>query len=271
MTHRHYFKKALYSAFFVLTLSLCWSCSSPESDNKLTDDSAQNLSEEGLSASINCPNFNQLNKASLQSSQVDWLPDGDTIHLKNGHKLRLLHINTPEMKPKQWSKTNKAEPFAKEAKEHLKDLIGSSNKVYWLLDQFINAELTAKGLAHTLIIPPNDRYWQCIHDQQNQARQNKQGLWKLASSKAKKVSEIKPDQGFQSVEGQITQIDDSRKYRWLIINKKLWVGIPRDNLSYFSQQQLNQFKTGHQLSLKGYIYQSHGKLRVKLNHPGMLL
>jgi endonuclease YncB( thermonuclease family) len=287
-------KKALSGAFFISALLLVCSCEQSDSQysnsEKYRSELPNSIIPKTSRALTSCPNFDQIDKQAFRISQVDWLPDGDTIHLKNGDKLRLLHINTPEIKPKKWSKANKPEAYAKEAKQHLEKLIGSSNKIYWLLDKqqkdkfgrylalvfnhegtFINADLIKNGFARKLIMPPNQRYWECFHQLEKQARENKQGLWGLKTSVAISSKQVKADQGFQWLTGKITEIDDTKKYRWIVLDNQLWVGIPRENMNYFNSSHLNQFKQGKQLSLFGFVYESYGKLRVKLNHPGMLI
>ena len=53
-------------------------------------------------------------------SRVEWVPDGDTIHLEDGRRVRLLGIDTPEMGrdggPDQY--------YARESRDYLRRLIG---------------------------------------------------------------------------------------------------------------------------------------------------
>ena len=72
------------------------------------------------------------------------------------------------------------------------------------------------------------------------------------------------------MKGKITEIINSKKYRWLVLDNLLWVGIKRQDFHYFAEGQLN-FKLSDEIILRGYPYQSHGKLRMKLQHPAMLL
>jgi len=233
-----------------------------------------------------CPQLSQIDPKLIQSGLVKWLPDGDTIHTAKGYKLRLLHINTPEINP---TSAKVAEPYARQAKKRLSDLIGSSQKIYWFYDQrkkdrykrqlafvfnqqglLLNAALVAEGLAHTLVILPNQRYWSCINDSQNQARQRSIGIWSNEYFSAEQASKLKVKRGSRLVKGKITKIVITKKYQWLILDGKLWVGIATKNRHYFKKYQA-KFKQGQSVTLRGYIYQSYGKLRLKLSHPAMLL
>jgi micrococcal nuclease len=236
-----------------------------------------------------CPQLSQLKQSNeakaLKQEQLQWLADGDTIYTQSKQKLRLLHINTPELNPKS---AKPAEPLAAQAKSYLKHLLGKNSTFYWLSDRrnkdkyqrklalvfnqqgiFVNAALVAKGLAHTLLMPPNTQYWQCIKEAEKQARKASLGIWALNQYQAKAVNAIEPYQGFQLVSGKISQVINSKKYRWLVLNEHLWVGIKRKDFHYFSAKQL-ELKVGDKLTLRGYTYRSHKKLRMKLEHPAML-
>ena len=243
------------------------------------------FSWQAQSKTNHCPQLNDIAPNQLTTATVKWVVDGDTLHTEQGEKLRLLHINAPEINPKS---TKPAEPYALDAKAKLRQLAGKGRTIYWLSDsraqdkygrtlalvfndkqQFVNAELIAAGLAHTLVLPPNDKYWQCIKTAEIQAAKATAGIWSDKLTAFITPSQAKPKQGFQLIRGQISQIKDSRRYRWLILQQNLWVGIPRQRLDYFNLQAI-QFKVGEQLAVRGYVYHSHGKKRLKLNHPAML-
>ena len=230
-----------------------------------------------------CPQLSDIPQNKLKVATVEWIADGDTLHTTQGDKLRLLHINAPEINPKS---KKPAEPLAIEAKLKLSQLAGKKQTIYWFNDsrqkdkfgrelalifnhkrQFINAELVSAGLAQTLVIPPNQVYWQCIKSAEQQAINDKRGIWSGASFTS--ASQAKPNQGFQLVKGKISKIKDSRRYRWLILEDSLWVGLPRKQMSLFSDKKF-KMNLGDEIKLRGYIYKAHGEKRVKLNHPAML-
>ncbi len=261
-------KKTLKSVFFVIGFS---------------------FSQFSFALPPSCPKLASLDQSKIKSAIVDWLPDGDTIHTKNAEKLRLLNINTPEINASKKHKNKPSEPFAKAAKEALSQLIGKSNKIYWVTDVkskdkygrelalvfnesgvFLNAQLVLEGLAHSLVIPPNQLYWHCIRVAQTIARKANKGIWSVPFFQPKSVKQIKENSGPQLVSGKITEIINSKKYRWLVLDEVLWVGIKRQDFKYFAKDDLN-YKVADEIILRGYPYQSHGKLRMKLQHPAMLL
>jgi len=261
-------KKTLFSVFFIACFFI------------------PTLFAAAISDVAGCPQFADFPQAQFHRGQVRWLPDGDTVHTLAGEKLRLLHINTPEINA---TKPKPSEPFALAAKSKLAQLLGESGQIYWLTDakakdkygrdlvllfnakgQFVNAELAAAGLAHMLVIPPNQRYWQCIYRAQQHARELKLGIWATPSVYARPLTLLRPNEGFQLIDGTISEIKPSSKQSWLILDNQVWVGIPNPDQVYFNDEQ-RAFKVGQKITLWGYLYLSHDKLRVKLHHPAMLL
>jgi len=229
-----------------------------------------------------CPELTDFRPQQIHQGKVKWIPDGDTIHTQKGHKLRLLHINAPEL-----NQTNNkpAEPLAKASLNKLKQLT-TDPTIYWIYDKdryerelvwvfnqqgvLVNHQLMTSGLAQTLIIPPNYHYWQCFQQAEHRAIAAKAGIWHDFPDSLKSAKKIDQNDGFQRVQGEITKTIDSRKYRWLVLDRHLWVGIKRKDMQYFQPNSLN-YKTGDVLRLKGYVYYSYGNLRMNLRHPAMLL
>lgn len=122
--------------------------------------------------------------------------DGDTILvLKDGieYSVRYLEINTPEIDHPEYEKYTD-ECYGKEAFEFNKLLV--SNKVVRLVkdktdkdkygrllryvffeDKFINNILVQRGYAKSEIIPPNYKYKELILKSEDEAINQKVGLW----------------------------------------------------------------------------------------------
>lgn len=254
-------KKALISAFFIAFLFT-----------------------QAVTASSLCPQLSRYSNEQGESDFVLWVVDGDTIHTRNGSKLRLLHINAPEINPKS---VESAEFYAKESRNILSELAPKGAKIIWHYDRrfkdrygrklalvfntngsLINLEQVSRGAASTLVVPPNESLWRCFIKAQENAEKNRIGLWKSSNQFIKSVDKLKAKKGFHWVIGKITQVKESKKYRWVILDDKLWVGIRRNDFQYFSASELT-FKKGSSVKVGGYLYQSYGKLRVNLRHPAM--
>ncbi|TNF98298.1 MAG: hypothetical protein EP297_08455 [Gammaproteobacteria bacterium] len=110
-------------------------------------------------------------KTNIARYTVSRIFDGDTIHLSNGWKVRVIGINTPET-----AHDNKpAQPFADDAKTLLENLIQRSNSIIGFIpgkqekdhygrrlghiftsdEENLSARLLEKGLGFRLSISPN--------------------------------------------------------------------------------------------------------------------
>jgi endonuclease YncB( thermonuclease family) len=254
-------KKALISAFFIAFLYHLSAAATPL-----------------------CPQISNLTAPLGVRDHVQWVVDGDTIHTRTGRKLRLLHINAPEINPK----TNKpAEYYAKASRETLVKLAPKDSEIFLLYDQkrkdrygrelalvfnakgaLINLQLVKLGASSTMVVPPNEYLWHCFRKAQKLAQENQVGLWKSSPQVNKSARNLTNERGFQWVSGTVSRVKDSNKYRWIILDEKLWIGIKRNDFQYFSKSEL-KFKQGDSLTVGGYLYHSYGKLRVNLRHPAM--
>ncbi len=116
--------------------------------------------------------------------------DGDTIVLDTGEKVRYIGIDTSETvdprKPVQC--------FGKEASEKNKELVegkevrlvkdisdkdkyGRLLRYVYIGDEFINDSLVKNGFAHSSSYPPNIKYQEQFSKSEEEARNNKNGLW----------------------------------------------------------------------------------------------
>lgn len=122
--------------------------------------------------------------------------DGDTIILTSRQHVRYLGIDTPETRRKVGSEWQyMPEPFSEDAKEFNASLVeGKRVRLEYDVERvdkygrvlayvrledgtFVNAELLKKGLAKTLIIPPNTQYADFFYDAEKRARSEKIGIW----------------------------------------------------------------------------------------------
>ena len=233
-----------------------------------------------------CPSIEDITTTKQRKSHVSWVVDGDTLHTKEGEKIRLLNINAPEL---NIGKKRAAESYAIEAKNKLNELLPKGSQFTWFYDvqykdsykrdlalifnqqgEFVNQQLVQSGLAQVLIVPPNQRYWQCLVNAEMLAQKQHKRIWKQNSSFAISAKELNKQKGFQLVSGSISKIVNSKKYRWLVLDKRLWVGIKKKDFKFFSNQQL-KFKEGQKINIRGYLYRSYGQVRMNLRHPAMLI
>ena len=222
----------------------------------------------------------------LSQGVVKQVIDGDTIHLTDGRKVRLLNIDTPEI---NHDNPSLSEPLAIEARQYLNSLIKAGQKI-WLEsdhrthDRFkrqlahvydgqkrhLGAALIKKGLAQLLILPPNVAHSQCMMSLEQQARVNKQGIWQSAVYRPLPATKATKQSGFVIVQGQVTRLKKTRRNWWLTLDKSVQVGIPKSALSYFPEA-MKQWRLGQTITVRGYVYFSHGALRIKARHPSAFI
>lgn len=123
-------------------------------------------------------------------AMVERVVDGDTIKLVGGERVRYIGVDTPETKHPY----KKVQYFGKEASAFNKKLVegkkvrleydvekkdkyGRLLAYVYVDDIFVNAELVKQGYAQVMTIPPNVRYAEYFRKLQNQAREEKKGLW----------------------------------------------------------------------------------------------
>jgi len=171
---------------------------------------------------------------------VKRIVDGDTFVTRKGEKIRLLGINTPETR----HRSSPAEPFGKEAKQALQNLIAGKQvrlsfdrekqdryqrtlaHVYLRDGLWVNAELLRLGLAHVYTFTPNISAAKKLLLAEDEARASKQGMWTHKRWKVLTVKQLKtPILGqFRLVQGKVSKLDKKGWKFWL---GKLAVSVPR--------------------------------------------
>ena len=115
-----------------------------------------------------------------ETASVKYVHDGDTLHLHDGRKVRLIGINTPEVAHGKHA----AEHYATEAKNALQDLFKDNKTISLIIgkernDRYqrllahgftedgtnIQAALLAQGVAYAVIFPPNTKFTNCYLEQ----------------------------------------------------------------------------------------------------------
>lgn len=224
-----------------------------------------------------------------EKARIKYIHDGDTLRLKDGRKVRLIGINTPEVA----SRKKAAEPFSAEAKETLKALF-NSNKTISLVygkekhDRYkrllahgftsdgknIQATLLTEGHARAITFPPNTQFSACYQQQERTARCNNAGLW--GNSPPLAANKLNDRHiGFQLVRGKLLNINTSSKGVWLNLDNKLTIGIRPDNQSLFDASTLNKM-LGQEIVVQGWLNKSRKatptdrSYYIRIRHPSAI-
>lgn len=219
---------------------------------------------------------------------VSHIYDGDTVKLQSGERVRLLGINTPEMN----YKTGSPEPLAAEAKKALQDILYRNNNrinlrlgevkrdrykrllahAYTDNGESIAASLLERGLATTLVIPPNTFNIECYQQYEDRAREQRRGIWALPGYQTLSSDSLHPDKtrkGYYIVKGKVIQVKHARRYIWLSLQGFVALRISRDDLEYFAAFDPSTLQDKIVIA-RGWVYPEQGELVMRIRHPSAL-
>jgi len=215
-------------------------------------------------------------------STIRYIHDGDTLHLTNGRKIRLIGINTPEL-----ARDNKpAEAFSTEAKNALESLFKQNKSIAlvygkdkkdhygrYLAHAFltdgtnVQEAILQQGLASVITFPPNLRFAACYLATEKHARCAKAGLWN--NSTVLDAKNLKKQQlGFHLIKGTVKSIKTNSKGIWLNLDNKLTVGIRPKNQSLFDLKHINNL-LNHVVIVRGWLNKSNRStpFYLRIRHP----
>jgi endonuclease YncB( thermonuclease family) len=230
-----------------------------------------------------------------ESVIVSHVHDGDTVHLEDGRKIRLIGINTPELARDNMP----AETFAVEAREHLQAALSRHGNRVGLVrgaerhDRYgrtlahlmtpdgenLQARLLLHGMAVAINHPPNTRYSECYAAQERAARCRGAGIWSSPEQLVLPASKLDAgSRGFQLVTGRIERVSHSEKGVWLYM-AGLKISIRKQDLEQFKLRQLLALN-GSQVTIRGWLHplskkqarreSSYGRkvrFNMRLRHP----
>ena len=219
------------------------------------------------------------------TASIKYVHDGDTLHLGDGRKVRLIGINTPEVaRGKQ-----PAQLYSAEAKSALQALFKDDRTILLSYgreqqDKYqrtlahgftqggdnIQAALLTQGYAQAITFPPNTRLSECYHAREREARCNKRGLWKknqVITSKKLDDTHI----GFRLVKGKLKDIKINKKGFWLNLDNKITIGIRPENYPLFDLNKLNKM-LNQPIIVRGWLNRSKKDVPyyIRVRHPSAL-
>ncbi|WP_101757874.1 thermonuclease family protein [Oceanicoccus sp. KOV_DT_Chl] len=231
--------------------------------------------------------------------ELEWVElmtvvDGDTLHLTDGRKLRVLAINTPELA----NRGKPAQPLAIAAQNAVKTFFADQSKVglqigqqkkdhygRWLAHVFradgksLAEYLLAQGLAWQVVVPPNEGYWQCLTAHEASAQRQGIGIWQAGIYPALDARQLTTaNSGFQRVHGTIRAINRSRDSWWLQLDT-LAIRLRSKDLSRFNLNDPNDW-LNKTVTIRGWVVdrsasaavkkKKYSPLMINLQHPAML-
>ncbi|MBD3634103.1 MAG: thermonuclease family protein [Methylophaga sp.] len=227
----------------------------------------------------------QLNAAPYRYQfSVRHVIDGDTLVLKNGEKVRLIGINTPEVE----SRYTRAEAGGDAAREWLRQKLRSAQvwleydveqrdkydrqlaHVFLEDGEHLNLSLLEQGLAMLTLIPPNLRYSQQLIAAQKLAERAGRGIWQKPGYQPKPLSQLIPGESYSGWQRwQVTprRIAESRKYINLIVSEHFEIKIAKSLQDSFPP--LTQY-LGQPLEVRGWLRRQGQQHFMIVQHPSAI-
>jgi endonuclease YncB( thermonuclease family) len=211
--------------------------------------------------------------------------DGDTLVLKDGRRVRLIGINTPELARDR----SPAEPYAQEARDALAGLFKQGVTVGLRFDaertdhygrllahlyradgDSVQAWLLRRGYAMTIAVPPNLGNQECYRRAEEQASPDGAGLWALSYYRPLPSSRVAADvTGFRLVQGQVERVGESKKSVWLNLEGGLALRIARTDLHYFPAFHPRDL-VGRTVIARGWLVAHGAAPMMQIHHPAAL-
>jgi len=221
-----------------------------------------------------------------ETTEVQRIHDGDTVKLKDGRKVRLIGIDTPELA----RKSRPAQAYASNAKDALIKLLKQSNNqigmsfgterhdkykrtlahLYMPDGNNIQDFLLKNGFATAFTTPPNDRFSDCYKAAELKAINKNRGIWSLDKYKIKRINQLTTkENGFRRIEGLVANTSKSKKAFWINLQGNLKIRIANSDLYNFDAYSLNQLK-GKNIRIRGWIHPRNKGYFMALRHPSAL-
>ncbi|RNF69960.1 thermonuclease family protein [Marinomonas rhizomae] len=218
----------------------------------------------------------------LEKARIKRVVDGDTIHLTDGRKVRLVGLDTPELDHKKGNH----EPYAVAATDFLRSRLDQfvylqrakndqdryGRYLYYLFDKdriSLTSQLLSEGLGYRIAVPPNLAYQDCFEAAENAARNAHKGLWQ-------QNLQWQPKAGFAISRVNITSITRNRGGWWLETDQDLVINLPPNATDYWPAQTVFYLE-GKSIEVRGWQHQRKSRYSdfkswvLSVRHPNDLL
>lgn len=223
-----------------------------------------------------------LANGSVEKAAIKRVVDGDTIHLVDGRKVRLVGINTPELDHKY----GRHEPYAVQATAFLRERLGQfvylqpakdgqdryGRYLYYLFNKdriSLTSQLLSEGLGYRIAVPPNLEYQDCFNAAESVARNALKGLWQ-------QPLQWQPKAGFVISRVNITSVTQNRGGWWLETDQDLVINLPPGVGNYWPPQKVFYLE-GKTIEVRGWQHQrksrhsDYASWVLSIRHPNDLL
>lgn len=227
-----------------------------------------------------------------ESVKVEKAYDGDTLKLRDGRKVRLIGIDTPETYSRKRQIAADIREQGEAAHAALQQLLKQSGyqvslafgverfdrygrtlaHVYLPDGKNLQAWLISRGYGIAFTTPPNDRMSGCYRQQEMLAQQSQLGIWRMPQYQLKTVFQLNRDsQGFHRIEGTVTDIWQTAKHLTLLLDERAELRIYKDDLHNFDLHRLKNSR-GQKIQARGWLrylgskQKQRDRYRITLRH-----
>lgn|GEM_PF-213289 len=221
-----------------------------------------------LNCSLAAAEFNCAAPVAPTPATLAYVHDGDTLWLKNGDKVRLIGINTPEVARDE----RPAEAVANAARQAVVAFFAGQQQlllvpggeardrygrrlahVYRPDGQSLEAYLLARGLGFHIAIPPNLALAECLHRAEQFARSRGLGVWSSPRWQPLAAEDLTDgDAGFRLVRGRIRSVTQ---------NKYIWVKMEGPMVLRIAPQHAGNFKLTNGALADWQVGDGRGRLK----------
>jgi micrococcal nuclease len=214
---------------------------------------------------------------------VTHVVDGDTVVLQDNRVIRLIGINSPEL----GRDGAPDEPLAQAARAQMQRLVAGrdvtlvhgeeqSDHYGRQLAHLVLADgrdaqevMLRQGLAALVAIPPNVRWVERYEAAEQDARENRRGLWAdpyFTPIPAERVDRARS--GFHFVQGHVRKVRETEHDIYLFLSDDFAVMIARSDWHHFLARP-SAFRNVR-LEASGWLTVHDGHWRLRVHHPAML-
>lgn len=174
-----------------------------------------------------CPLESTVQKA--EAVFVESVTDGDTVRLKDGRRIRIIGINTPEVS----HGNGPAEPISGKARKALARLVekqqgflvpGKEPKdhygrtlahIFTANKDNVTAHLLRSGVGFQVAIPPNLRYFECYQEAEKFAHEQRLGVWNHPYFQPIPSTSDTIKGGYARIVGLVERVHLTKKTVWI--------------------------------------------------------
>lgn len=226
--------------------------------------------------------------------KVEKVFDGDTVRLHDGTSVRLIGVNTPEMR----YDTGNPESGAQLATTFLaqraaqitllqqgvdpRDRYGRTlAHLYFANGRSVEEALLARGLGFFISIPPNTQLSDCLRQAEDRARKAGLGVWAERRWPLAARSLRAGHSGFSLLHGEITKVSKGRRAWYVELDDRVALRIDTKVLALFDDAERIRLRPKASIEVRGWLVDRSSRKSVRKNgykpliinisHPAHLL